>query len=99
MQRLMLNILEDKVALCERMGIRITSEQWAVNQLPAVMVTDGGSEYKGQTFEQIAELGVTLVNLPTYRPELKGSVLQKEAYVRYKAERHRCLAEHHASNV
>ena len=74
LQTLMLNILEDKVALCERMGIRITSEQWAVNQLPAVMVTDGGSEYKGQTFEQIAELGVTLVNLPTYRPELKGSV-------------------------
>ena len=74
LQRLMLNILEDKVVLCERMGIRIASEQWAVNQLPAVMVTDGGSEYKGQTFEQIAELGVTLVNLPSYRPELKGTV-------------------------
>ena len=28
-----------------------------------------------------------------------SSVLQKEAYVRYKTERHRCLAEHHASNV
>ena len=74
LQRLMLNILEDKVALCARMGIHITPEQWAVNQLPAVMVTDGGSEYKGQTFEQIAELGVTLVNLPPYRPELKGTV-------------------------
>ena len=74
LQTLMLNILEDKVDLCERMGIRITPEQWAVNQLPAVMVTDGGSEYKGQTFEQIAELGVTLVNLPSYRPELKGTV-------------------------
>ena len=74
LQTLMLNILEDKVALCERMGIRIAPEQWAVNQLPAVMVTDGGSEYKGQTFEQIAELGVTLVNLPSYRPELKGTV-------------------------
>lgn len=74
LQTLMLNILEDKVALCERMGIRITSEQWAVNQLPGIMVTDGGSEYKGQTFEQIAELGVTLINLPAYRPELKGTV-------------------------
>ena len=74
LQTLMLNILEDKVALCERMGIHITPEQWAVNKLPAVMVTDGGSEYKGQTFEQIAEIGVTLVNLPSYRPELKGTV-------------------------
>lgn len=74
LQTLMLNILDDKVALCERMGICIIPEQWAVNQLPAVMVTDGGSEYKGQTFEQIAELGVTLVNLPSYRPELKGTV-------------------------
>lgn len=33
-----------------------------------------GSEYIGLTFEQITELGVTLVNLPAYRPELKGSV-------------------------
>lgn len=74
LQTLMLNILEDKVSLCKRMGISITAEQWAVNQLPGIMVTDGGSEYKGQTFEQITELGVTLVNLPSYRPELKGMV-------------------------
>lgn len=26
------------------------------------------------TFEQLAELGITIVNLPAYRPELKGSV-------------------------
>ena len=74
LQTLMLNILEDKAALCERMGISITPEQWSVHQLPGVMITDGGSEYKGQTFEQIAELGVTLINLPAYRPDLKGPV-------------------------
>ena len=74
LQKLMLNILEDKIFLCKRMGINITSEQWNVRELPRVMVTDGGSEYKGQTFSQIAELGVTLVNLPPYRPDLKGSV-------------------------
>lgn len=74
LQNLMLNILEDKVALCERMGIHITVDQWAVNQLPGIMVTDGGSEYKGKTFEQIAELGVSLITLPPYRPELKGQV-------------------------
>ena len=74
LQNLMLNILEDKVALCERMGIHITADQWTVNQLPGIMVTDGGSEYKGKTFEQIAELGVSLIHLPPYRPELKGQV-------------------------
>ena len=74
LQNLMLNILEDKVALCERMGIHITVDQWAVYQLPGIMVTDGGSEYKGKTFEQIAELGVSLIHLPPYRPELKGQV-------------------------
>ena len=74
LQNLMLNILEDKITLCEKMGIHITADQWAVNQLPGIMVTDGGSEYKGKTFEQIAELGVSLIHLPPYRPELKGQV-------------------------
>ena len=74
LQNLMLNILEDKISLCKRMGINITTEQWNVRELPRVMVTDGGSEYKGHTFSQIAELGITLVNLPQYRPDLKGSV-------------------------
>lgn len=74
LQTLMLNIIEDKVALCERLGIKISPEQWAVNQLPGIMVTDGGSEYVGKTFEQITELGVSLIKLPSYRPELKGTV-------------------------
>lgn len=74
LQTLMLNIIEDKVTLCERLGIKITPEQWSINQLPAVMVTDGGCEYTGKTFEQITELGVTLIKLPSYRPELKGTV-------------------------
>ncbi len=42
--------------------------------LPATFITDMGSEYTSETFEQIAELGVTVVNLPSYRPELKGLV-------------------------
>lgn len=74
LQNLMLNILDDKVALCRKMGINIRPEQWNVRELPRIMLTDGGSEYKGRTFSQIAELGVTLINLPPYRPDLKGSV-------------------------
>ena len=37
-------------------------------------MTDMGSEYKGDTFSQVSELGVKVVNLPPYRPELKGMV-------------------------
>ena len=77
LKNLMLNIIEDKVSLCQKKGIIISQDQWNVkNQLPAILVTDQGAEYTGQTFEQITELGVTLINLPPYRPELK-SIIEK----------------------
>ena len=75
LKNLMLNILEDKVLLCAKKGISINREQWDIqNQLPSILVTDQGHEYTSQNFEQISELGVTLINLPPYRPELKGPV-------------------------
>lgn len=74
LQQLMLGIVSDKTELCRTMGIDIEPRQWPVSSLPGVMVTDMGSEYIGETFEQITELGVTLVNLQAYRPDLKGPV-------------------------
>lgn len=71
---LMLSVIADKVELCKRFGISINAEDWNCKQLPATLITDKGSEYKSANFEQIAELGVKVVNLPPYRPELKGSV-------------------------
>ena len=71
---LMLSVITDKVELCKRFGISINAEDWNCKQLPATLITDKGSEYKSANFEQIAELGVKVVNLPPYRPELKGSV-------------------------
>jgi transposase InsO family protein len=71
---LMLNVIADKKEWCKQFGIPIKSSQWNNDKLPAVFVTDMGSEYKSENFEQISELGVTIVNLPSYRPELKGSV-------------------------
>ena len=71
---LMLNIISDKQEWCSQYGISIDKSQWDVNKLPAIFVTDMGSEYKSENFEQITELGITVVNLPSYRPELKGSV-------------------------
>lgn len=71
---LMLNVIADKVKHCQQFGISIQKAEWNCDKLPATLVTDMGSEYISENFEQIAELGVTLINLPAYRPELKGSV-------------------------
>ena len=71
---LMMNVIADKAAWCKQFGISINAEGWSCDKLPATLVTDMGSEYKSENFEQIAELGVKIVNLPSYRPELKGMV-------------------------
>lgn len=69
-----LNIIEDKEKHCLKHGIHIDEAAWPVNKLPGRIISDQGSEYIGYTFEQIAELGVTLENLPPYRPDLKGPI-------------------------
>ena len=74
LKRLMVNVIADKVEWCSRYGISISAEQWDCSQLPSVLVTDMGTEYKSEVFSQIAELGVRLIHLPPYRPELKGVV-------------------------
>lgn len=71
---LILNVIADKFCWCKQFGIFINAEEWSCNKLPATLVTDMGSEYKSENFEQIAELGVKVINLPSYRPELKGMV-------------------------
>lgn len=71
---LMLNVITNKSEWCGQFGISLTEGAWKCNMLPGTMVTDMGTEYKSENFEQIAELGITVVNLPAYRPELKGMV-------------------------
>lgn len=75
LRNLMLNVATDKVKHCKRFGIDINQDDWNCSGIiPGILVTDMGSEYKSENFEQIAELGVTIINLPPYRPELKGAV-------------------------
>ena len=71
---LLLNIIEDKREHCMKYGIMIDNEDWDCCQLPAEFITDMGTEYISANFEQVADLGVTIVNLPSYRPELKGVI-------------------------
>lgn len=74
LRNLMTNVISNKAELCQKHGISINPQQWNCHILPATLVTDMGKEYVSSTFEQLADLGVTLVNLPAYRPELKGAV-------------------------
>lgn len=71
---LMLNVVTDKKEHCQKHGIEIEKTSWDCDKIPGTLVTDMGSEYVSETFSQISELGVTLIHLPAYRPELKGPV-------------------------
>ena len=71
---LMLNVVADKQEWCSKHGVFIEPQEWDSNKLHGVLVTDMGSEYKGNTFSQVTELGVKLINLPPFRPEMKGTV-------------------------
>ena len=74
LRELMNNVIIDKVEYCKKYGIIIDRDDWNCKQLPGVMVTDRGMEYCSENFEQLSELGVTIINLPSYRPELKGII-------------------------
>lgn len=72
---LMQSILSDKVKWCKQFGISIQKQDWdCTGVIPGTIVTDMGGEYVSETFSQIAELGATVINLPAFRPELKGPV-------------------------
>ena len=71
---LMMNVITDKEELCRIHGI--DSRGWKCSEIPSALITDMGREYISANFEQITELGVTIVNLPSYRPDLKGPIEQ-----------------------
>lgn len=68
------NIVADKKEHCKKFGIDIDLSDWNCSCLPHKFITDKGREYTSETFSQLAELGIEIVNLPPYRPELKGAV-------------------------
>lgn len=74
LRSLMLNIISDKKEYCKKFGIELNHLDWNCHHLPATLVTDKGSEYASEHFEQLTDFGVSIVNLPAYRPELKGSI-------------------------
>ena len=75
LQQLMHNIVADKVTWCRKFGISISPKEWpCTGILPGILTVDNGKEFVGATFEHLTELGTRMINLPPYRPELKGIV-------------------------
>jgi len=74
LRNLMLNVVTDKQEHCRKFGIEIEKEDWSCSEMLGKLITDKGAEYKSENFEQLADLGVRIVNLPPYRPDLKGAV-------------------------
>lgn len=76
LRELMLNVISNKVEYCKTLGIGINQEDWNCSEMPATLVTDMGAEYKSENFGQLTNLGVSMINLNPYRPDLK-SVVEK----------------------
>ena len=73
LQSLMVNVVSSKKEYCHKFGIEISEDEWP-SALPLCIVTDRGSDYAGNTYGQLSELGVKIINLEAYRADAKGVV-------------------------
>ena len=74
LKKLLINMNINKVSHCEKFGIGIDIKDWNCIGLPHKFITDKGREYVSESFSQITDLGIEIINLPPYRPELKGCI-------------------------
>ena len=71
LEDLLINMISNKEEWCKKFGIQT---EWNTNKLPGIFLTDKGTEYVSERFSQLTELGITIVDLPAYRPDLKGPI-------------------------
>lgn len=72
-KNMMLNVVSDKVEWCRERGVFIDQGDWNTMELPTTFITDMGTEYKSANLEQLTDLGVKIINLQAFRPDLKGT--------------------------
>lgn len=72
-----LNLVEDKVAYCQKYGINISGDMWPSGVLPKRILTDRGSEYRSSEAVKIFnELNIHRELAPAGTGSLKGMVEQ-----------------------
>ena len=75
LKKLALNIIDDKSSVCSKFGVILNDDTWSnKNTLPHKFITDRGRDYLSENFSQLTDLGIEIINLPPYRPDLKGIV-------------------------
>ena len=73
-RQMLQNCISDKVEHCAKFGVEISKEQWDVHQLPLKIMSDRGKDFFSSEFSQLTDLGIEIINAPSYRAELKGPV-------------------------
>lgn len=73
-RNMLLNTICDKKEYCRKLGIELEDDAWACSSLPARFITDQGTEYTSQNFDQLTEIGCTITNLDPYIANDKGVV-------------------------
>lgn len=77
LRMLLANTVMNKSDYCQQCGIAIEPQQWPAHHLPRRILTDRGTEFVGDVLENLCrEYYIEIVNLPAYRPDLKGPVEQ-----------------------
>ncbi|MFL8938999.1 Mu transposase C-terminal domain-containing protein [Rossellomorea oryzaecorticis] len=70
----LVNTASNKQEFCRQFGINISSDQWAAEHLPEVILADRG-EFEGYKVEPLADgFNIKVENTPPYRPDWKGIV-------------------------
>lgn len=75
----LLNMAEDKVEVCRRVGITIEESDWpSFGMVPYEFEVDNGAEYVGNRFEEYThENGINLTVVPSRMGSFKSNVEQK----------------------
>ncbi len=80
----LLNTMNEKVSYCRRYGIDITEEQWPCHFKPVNVIADNGELGVEGATELVSSLGITIVNCPPYRGDLKGIVERLFGWIQVK---------------
>jgi Mu transposase, C-terminal len=74
MMNAIVNACTDKVEVCKKYGINISSEIWPAMHLPSNFIGDRGELASNGVNHLIEGLGPLISNTPPYRPDWKGIV-------------------------
>lgn len=64
----------DKVELCKKFQIEISKDDWPCQGLPQQIMVDNGEMVSSYSESIIKELGISVLNASSWRPDMKGIV-------------------------